>query len=274
MISIVTAYYNRKKEFWRTLKTIEKSAVKDFEFVVVDDGSDWRQRIEDFAKEFSFIRLKRIEPKDKTHINPCIPFNMAFGMARGDLIIIQNPECMHMGDVLKYVLENSAYNKYLVFSCYSLSQRANDNLSQVDFNQPMHDLEQAVIKAIGGFTTNNCDTSTRYDSWFAHPKYRRAYFNFMTSLTRKDLYELGGFDERFATGHAFDDTEFVSRIEKKGMKIEMVEYPFCIHQWHPPHTYQIPDFVGAERRNRLLYETLRRQPHIKAPNRFLNENNY
>jgi GT2 family glycosyltransferase len=272
MISIVTAYYNRKEELWRTLKTIEKSEVKDFEFIIVDDGSDWRQRIEDFASEFSFIRLKRIEIKDKTYINPCIPFNVAFSIAQGDLILIQNPECLHMGDVLKHVRDNSKYDQYLVYSCYSLSEKANANLKSVNFDLSMLEIEKAATAAIGGFTTRNCDTSTRYDSWFAHPVHRRAYFNFMTSLTRKDLYELNGFDERFADGHAFDDTEFVSRVEKKGMKIEMVEHPFCLHQWHPPHTYHVPDFVGAERRNRMLYETLRRQPHIKAQNRFMEGN--
>lgn len=274
MISIVTAYYNRKAELWRTLKTIEKSEIKDFEFIIVDDGSDWRQRIEDFTREFPFVRLKRIEIKEKDYINPCIPFNIAFSLAQGDLILIQNPECLHMGDILKHVSENSKYNQYLVYSCYSLSERANNNLAGVDFNLPMPILMDSIRQAIGGFTTNNCDTSSRYDSWFAHPIYRRAYFNFMTSLTRKDLYELNGFDERFAYGHAFDDTEFVSRIEKKKMDIVMVETPFCIHQWHPPHTYKIPNFSEAERRNRLLYETLRRQPHIKAQNRFMEGNSW
>lgn len=114
-ISIVSSYFNRKNELWRTLKVMDKSSFKDFEYVIVDDGSDYRQRIEDLAEEFKFVKLKRIEPADKHHINPCIPFNMGIAMAEGDIIILQSPECMHMGDVLNFVANNSKDNQYLVF---------------------------------------------------------------------------------------------------------------------------------------------------------------
>ena len=41
MISIVTAYYNRKRLFLRTLQSISLNYGKiDFEVIVVDDGSD------------------------------------------------------------------------------------------------------------------------------------------------------------------------------------------------------------------------------------------
>ena len=271
MISIVTAYYNRKLAFWRTLKTIEKSEFKDFEFIVVDDASDYDQRVEDFAAKFKFMKLIRIELKDKKHINPCIPFNIGFGKARGDMVIIQNPECMHMGDVLSFVANNSMDNQYLVFSCYSLGETTSNKLGSVDFNLPMMDFEPAVINAIGGFVNRNCDYTSRYDSWFAHPIHRQAYFNFCTSMTMKDLRDLGGFDERFADGHAFDDTDLVSRIQKKGMKIEMVEKPFCIHQYHPPFLHHVGDFRAKEARNKNLYEEAAKSLNYKVKNSFLEQ---
>ena len=56
MISIVSAYYNRKPQFYRTLKSIVKSKFKDIEYIVVDDCSSNEHRIEDLVKEFSFLK--------------------------------------------------------------------------------------------------------------------------------------------------------------------------------------------------------------------------
>lgn len=267
-ISIVTAYYNRKLAFWRTLKTIEKSEFRDFEFIVVDDASVYDQRVEDFAAKFKFMKLIRIEPQYKKHINPCIPFNIGFSKAQGDVVIIQNPECMHMGDILSYAANKTADDQYLVFSCYSLGEATFNKLSNVDFNLPMIELEPAVIKSIGGFIDRNCDYTSRYDSWFAHPIHRKAYFNFCTAITMKDLRDLGGFDERFADGHAFDDTDFVSRIQKKGMRVEIVEKPFCIHQFHPPFLHDVVNFRARELRNKTLYESSAKLPGYKVKNSF------
>jgi glycosyltransferase involved in cell wall biosynthesis len=263
-ISIVTAYYNRRDSLIRTLKVMEKSSFKDFEFIIIDDGSDWRQRIEDVAEQFSFVRLKRIEPKDKTHINPCIPFNMGFSMARGDIIIIQNPECLHVGDVIDYVSKNSIENQYLVFSCYSLSDATTQKLAKA-FNLSMIDIESAIRLAIN-FRPISCDSGPRFDSWFVHPKLRKVYYNFLTALTRKDLLDLGGFDERFANGVSYDDTDFVARILKKKMDAKIIEYPFCLHQYH---TTALQCNAENEKTNKKIYEDLLKSPHYKVRNSFM-----
>lgn len=269
-ISIISAYFNRRNELWRTLQTISKSSFKDFEYIIVDDGSDYRQRIEDFVDEFKFIKLKRIEPKDKHWINPCIPFNIALSMAEGEIVILQSPECVHMGDILEFVANNTVDNQYLVFSCYSLSTKASHNLeTKVNFNLSLQEIEEQTIEAIDGFTSNNCDTAGRYDSWFAHPQHRYCIYNFLTSMTKKDMDDLGGFDERFADGHAFDDTDLAARIEKKKMNIKLIEKPFCLHQYHHSVLQDIPNFREKELKNRRLYEELLKSPHYKVNNSFV-----
>lgn len=268
-ISIVTSYFNRKKELWRTLKTIEKSSFKDFELIIVDDGSDYRQRIEDLAEEFKFIRLKRIEPKDKWWVNPCIPFNMGIAMAQGDIIILQSPECLHMGDVINFVANNSKDNQYLVFACYSLSHKSSNNLENVDFNLSLQDIEDGATKAIGSFSTDSCDTSGRYNTWFSHPVYRYCLYNFLVSMSTKNMLDLGGFDERFAHGLGFDDTDLVARIFKKNMDIKLVAKPFCLHQFHASVLEQAPDFRAREIKNKKLYEDLLKSSEYKVKNSFI-----
>lgn len=268
-ISIVSAYYNRKKALWRTLKTIEKSSFKNFEFIIVDDASDSSQRIEDFVDEFNFIRLVRIEPENKHHINPCIPFNLGFSLVTGDIAIIQAPECLHMGDVLDFVANNSKDNQYLAFCCYSLSNKTSNKLDSVDFNLPLLELEFSISNVIGSFHPRSTTDVGKDDSWFVHPVYRPAHYNFLTSMTTKDLRELGGFDERFASGYAFDDTEFASRISKKKMDIKFVERPLCLHHFHDYYT--VPNLSVKETRNRILYNECIKSPHYKIKNSFLDK---
>lgn len=271
-ISIISTYYNRKLELWRTLKTMEKSTVKDFEYIIVDDGSSSEHRLEDFLDVFSFLKLKRIEPKDKTYYNPCIPYNIAIAMAQGDIVILQSPECMYIGDPIQHALDNVVYDKYLVYSCYSLSHNSTIKLNDIDFNSSISITEDNITKTIGNFANRSCDKYGRYDSWFTHPIYRAIPYNFLSAMTMKDMRELGGFDERFADGHAFDDTDFLARIEKKKMKIDIVEKPYCLHQFHLPVLNNIPNFTERERKNRKLYEQLRSQSHYYVKNSFLKEN--
>jgi glycosyltransferase involved in cell wall biosynthesis len=268
-ISIVSAYFNRKAELLRTLKTMEKSSFKDFEYILVDDGSDYIQRIEDLTEEFKFIKLKRIEPADKHHVNPCIPFNMGIAMAQGEIIILQSPECMYMGDVINFVANNSKDNQYLVFACYSLSHKSSNNLETVDFNLSLQDIEDSATKAIGGFSTGSCDTAGRYNTWFSHPAYRNCLYNFLVSMPTKDMSDLGGFDERFADGHGFDDTYLAARIVKKKMDTKLIDKPFCLHQFHGSVLEQIPDFRAKEIKNKKLYEESLQSSDYKTENSFI-----
>jgi len=117
-LSVVMAYYNRRKHLINTLKSIEKSSIKDFEVVVVDDASDYEHQMNDLPEIFPFLRVLRIEPEEKKHINPCIPYNIGFRESKGEIILIQNPECFHYGDILSHVIDNLKESDYNVYSCY------------------------------------------------------------------------------------------------------------------------------------------------------------
>ena len=102
MISIVTDYINRRQLLIKTLQSLNKSEIKDFEFIVVDDCSSDEHRIDDLCRDYPFLRVIRLESNQKWYVNPCIPFNIGFKEAKGDIVIIQNPECYHYDDILLY----------------------------------------------------------------------------------------------------------------------------------------------------------------------------
>ena len=230
-ISIVTAYYNRRKLFYNTLKTIEQSKHKDLvEIIVVDDASNDNNRIDDFPDLFDLdIKIIRIEKEDKWWINPCIPFNIGFKEAKGDIIIIQNPECVHYGDVIKSVIDDIDDNLYLNFACYSTNEYVTNNISNLDLSKTNY--TNLIGKLI--FPLDNRPVKIDGETaWYNHSKHRPHMLHFCSAINKKDLDELNGFDEKYANGIAYDDNDFLLRIQRKNMNIKIIDTPFVIHQFH------------------------------------------
>lgn len=234
MVSIVTAYNNRWNLFEFTLRTIQKSKYTDFELVVVDDCSDEQHRLEEKLKLYNFpSTLIRLEKQHKFYTNPCIPFNIGFSYAKGDTILIQNPECFHMGQVLQKAstIQN---NDYLVFSCYnldkSLSEKIRDeNANDIDFSRINDSLMPLINRPV-----SHCEET----AWYNHPVYRDTKMHFACAIKKNDLIDLGGFDENYSFAVAYDDNDLVARILKKKMNVSYSNVPIVVHQWHGLGNYR------------------------------------
>ena len=245
-ISIVTAYYNRKDLFYLTLKSIAKSKYKDFEVIAVDDGSVSKERIEDLMKEFPFLKVIRIEPKDKWYINPCIPFNMGIAEAKGYIIVLQNPECVHVGDVLSYIVKNLTDDNFISISAYAIDRMKTEALKHVPIG--------SLRMWFSGLPQKRFEAGM---GWYNHPKYRDVYYHFCSAITKKNMDLLGGFDERFAGGIARDDVEFIDRVGRLGLTKTIPLEVSVIHQWHTKvRHYSETTYSGAFERNKAIYRLL------------------
>jgi len=261
-ISIVTAYYNRKELFYNTLLSIARSSIKDLEVIAVDDASDEEHRLEDLTTKFPFLKIIRIEPRDKWYTNPCIPFNQGFNQAEGDIVIIQNPECYHSSDILKYALENVTEQNYITFGCYSLDKEKTDLLNTnntPEFLESISPLNNHVIRVDGEL------------GWYNHPTLRPVGFHFCSAISKTNLNKLNGFDERYASGIAFDDNEFLCRVKRIPLEVIVTENPIVLHQNHYHITgspYTRPDLVA---KNKNLYYNVTKNEKIVTVN-LKNEN--
>ena len=213
-ITIVTAYYNRKTQFVHTLKSISK--YPNYEIIVVDDCSDEDQRLEDLVSQYP-IKLIRLEKENKWYINPSVPFNIGIRAISEDtdIVVLQNPECYHVHDILSYVDINLSESNYLTFGAYNLNKTNTKKLYDcIDFN---------ILPR-----KNNI----KYGGWLNHSIYRLSYFHFCSAITKNNLDLLGGFDEKYALGIGYDDNDFVRRIRKLGLKIDIVDDKIVYHQYH------------------------------------------
>ena len=249
MISIATTYYNRKNQFINTLKSLELSKVKDFEVIAVDDCSDDDQRIEDLEKDFKFLKVHRINKEDKWYHNPCIPFNIAFSLCKGDKIIIQNAECLHYSDILSRTEENLNDSNYLSFATYSIDEDTTERINK----------HENIKKFIDSHPIND----DRFDfygngvnGWYNHGIYRPCAFHFCSALTRKNLKELNGFDELYANGICYDDNEILHRIILKELNIIFENDFIALHQYHEKFYYNKGNSMELENINKNLFNNL------------------
>lgn len=241
MISIASTYFNRRPQFLNTLKSLQNSVVKDFEMIVVDDCSDEEHRIDDLPAQFPFLKVFRIEKQNKTYKNPCIPFNLAFSKCSGDKIVIQNSECLHVDDILDFVDKNINDSDYFVFGVYSLDERLSKAIVDVS------NLRNSINFIACGAITNG------QNGWYNHGIHRPHALHFCSAISRKNLKELNGFDERYAEGSCFDDNEFLHRIRVKGLNVKFIDDKVALHQFHKNFNYEVKGIHLLEARNEHLY---------------------
>jgi hypothetical protein len=252
-VSIVMGYYNRKTQTLNTLKDFEKYSDKyNFEVIIVDDASNKENELDNIIKNYNIdIKLLKITTQEKgSRINSCVVYNKGFRHATGDIIIIQNPECYHVGDILGYVLTHLEENKYFAFSCFSANTE--------EFTKEMINSGN-IFKYINdkNFLEKN-GKACYFDNlnWFNHPYIRPKGYHFCSAIHRKKLLEIGGFDERFKDGHCFDDDELLLSI-RYILKLNVFNIPpengFVIHQYHSRTQYNIKNLMELYHKNRNLF---------------------
>jgi hypothetical protein len=206
--------------------------------VIVDDGSPAGVVLPSMPFEVKVLPL----PK-KLWSNPAPAFNVGFNYAltkNPDIIVMQNAECFHKGNVLDYA-KRVTDETYIAFACYS----------------------QAQGEEPGSVINNRRATIDGESAWYDHPVYHPRFYHWCSAITAKNLIKLNGFDERFIHGLAFDDDYFLHQIICLGLRIEMPEEPFVIHQWHPNYSAQ-PNSGNLWAINEKVYKDLSKECNYRA----------
>ena len=230
------AYHNRKSQLLFTLKTIKKSSHKNIEVIIVDDNSDKDHQLDnDDITKYSFpIKYIKFNRTNEKSINPCVVYNRGFKEVTGDIIVIQNPECCHIGDVIKYVDDNLKINEYYSFSCANIFYEELNNELYKNYNKGTELNFIDSLPDIGTFYNK-----TYCLKWYNHPIHRPTGFHFLSAIYKSDLDKLKGFDERYEFGSSYDDVELVERVKFNNIILKIIgpiNSPFVVHQWHKKTT--------------------------------------
>ena len=249
--SIVMGYYNRKKQTIRTLdKFAELYTSQKYEVIIVDDNSNEEHDLTEIISNYKFpINYIKISAEEKGgRINPCSVYNKGFREANGKIVVIQNPECIHMGNLLSYLTLNLTDNDYKAFSAYNCTS------------------EELTLELLGDLNKiNDADFTQRNRiCWYNHPQLRPVHYHFCAAIYNDNLKLLGGFDEEYAKGAWFDDDSLLlsiaNNLKLNIQTIDPSEAGFVIHQWHSRDAeskYTKEEHNALIQTNRELFESNR-----------------
>lgn len=139
MITVFTPTYNREQLLVRLYLSLCKQKYKNFEWIIVDDGSI--DQTENIINEFIFEnKIQKIRYFKQQNSGKHVAFNMAIEKARGELFICVDSDDYLIEDALAIIYQY--YNKYretnnicgLVFQKgYSIEQRINKKYKDFEF---------------------------------------------------------------------------------------------------------------------------------------------
>jgi len=222
MISIVMPYYNRRKLLIATLKSIVYyKGDWPIEIIIVDDGST--EKVNDIRDLFPQldINLIVVERSAKWR-GPTIAYNIGFNAVKGDVVLINCPECIHIGNIIEFVNNYLGPKMYISFSAYAATPKMNDVFCNINWQD-----ERSI---------SNAHRSIEGGSWRSHST-NYTLIPFCAAINTEDMETLSGYDERFESGIGYDDYDFTDRIKNLGLDSYLVDDPFIIHLDHPAPVY-------------------------------------
>ena len=221
--SFIMPYYDRLEQFKNTLRSLiyHYEDRDDWEIVLVEDGKNddgvWTALCCNYE-----VLIKR-ELMARPCSNPAPMFNAGARVARGDHLVLTNPECLHVTNVLEEFDKHP--DAYRIAACLA-------------------------VESCSKFTTPDA-LQYKVEKWYQHSFHRNRMLHFCSAIPRATWDEIGGFDEVYADGIASDDSDFRNRVAATGIEMLPVDDALVLHQ---KHRKLRP--VGSARRlarNRKLY---------------------
>jgi len=224
--SIIIPYACNRETLLYTLNSYVShySHRNDYEVVIVEEKKNIDNEVH-HARLLQIIGLFKnrinihyVRYTKKDLFNSSILFNLGAKSALGDILVLTNPECYHEVNILKGFDEEFAkdMNSYVVCSCLAVSLE-NDKVN--------------ILK------------------WYQHSKYINRMSHFCSAIAKERYFSIGGFDEEYAKGIAYDDDDFRDTILCSNFRVVLRDDLVVSHLEHS-REYQVIDLV---KKNEMYY---------------------
>lgn len=192
-------------------------------------------------------KYELVDRRHKLWNNPAPLYNTAARMASGSIFALTNPENLHMGPVFLDAKNRVKKDNYLVYACASIDFTPRS----VSECRAKWNLPEFMTKIGGGA-----------DGWYVHSSLHRRPLHFMSVITSANYFSIQGFDEDYEDGYCYEDDDFAKRVERAGLRIEFIDDPFVVHQFHERnhHITSINGVSGLERNKRLFERKWNNEP--------------
>jgi len=206
--SILVPFFNRAKEFRLSLESYNHwyGDRKDVEILVGEDPKN-TDCILPLVGQYPRLNIRVVN--DCGHeacFCPAPIFNRLAEEAAGEVFILTNPESVHMTNILDWIDRNyPVLSSYLIFAC-----------------------EAGIV------ADSNQAFPLKYQHhlWYQHSEHNNRMLHFCSAIPRNMYYGVGGFDESYARGIAYDDNDFIQKIRVLGIPCVAVDDQRTVHVEH------------------------------------------
>lgn len=196
------------------LRRTAESVPVECDLVLCDDGSPVKYPWRATRQANAYVML----PRKDVALNPCVPLNAAVAHSTRSIVVLTNPGIEIPAGGLERMLAELDEDTYVAAACRDGDGR-----------------------------------------WLCHSTWRSsetlppgAGFHFLAMFTRSLFDRAGGFDERYRNGQAYEDADFLWRLQSAGAAFKILDDLVVSHR---RSTTQWPS--GGLERNRELYRSIR-----------------
>lgn len=222
--SIIIITNNRLELLKNTLSSIENQTFKDFEVIIVDDGSDYVVEDEIRSLYFSFNIVHHRNPEKSGFSKPR---NKGIAKAQGEIIVFVDSDMVLTPDYLKlYDEKYKEMGRNYAISGYSYYMQENSVPENYNIVKFLNDIKD------GKHSYTECDVRKWYNIIGEEDRWK-CFIGNNSSCYLEDARSINGYNECFATWGP-DDIEFAYRLQKLlGRRIIMGKELLSYHLWHP-----------------------------------------
>jgi GT2 family glycosyltransferase len=212
LISVVMPYWRRQEILYECLESYRALyPTEQLEIVVVDDGSPEPVVVPpDMPWPVSVVSL----PRKFIALNPCVPFNSGVSISSGEFVVLTNPENVHRSPILgamrERVREMGAHG-HLAAACWDGELK----------RWLCHSTDEPDPKTVG-----------------RAPIPAQSGLHFCAMLHRQFYDDIGGFDEAYRNGRAYDDNDLLWKLHVAGATFAIADDLITDHKpcprtpWH------------------------------------------
>lgn len=260
--TVIGAFYNKLDYLKFVLAGFERQTIKNFEFIIADDGSNEAvvKEVKKNISKYSFP-IKYTWQEDKGFRKNKI-LNKAISESESDYLIFIDCDCVPHRAFVEGHLNNSNKNTSPTGRRVNLSMKITDQLNEKKIREGF--LEEKFVRLIfDGLFGNSIDVEK---GLYLRNKFLLNFFNRKNrgllgcnfSLFKEDLFKVNGFDERYEAPSIGEDSDIQFRLELIGVKIKSINHAAV--QYHLYHKLQERDH-----KNLQLFEEIKKSKTAFTP---------
>lgn len=230
--SFIITYFKRPMLLQNTLVSFRHfySGRDDWEVLILEDKKNVVDHEEhtgllEVLGRFGDLPIVHKEMPFDNYSCPCSSMNYGVEMAQGKFIVITNPECFHIVDILSGFDNEFAKNEnvYVVAACQNV----------VGYPKGISDFSDFKYSGRG---------------WYQHSggKNNRC-LNWCTAISKENYIKVGGFNEEYDKGLGRADVSFAQMVKRK-IPFVIRDDIICLHQSHG-REHQKPNHSQLVRHN-------------------------